>query len=140
MVPLHPPSCCCRLSCLPLPSLRSRRWKSLERTRLPELMGWVWKLFCSIVIYHTSPRCRGSSAQDGGVQAPREGERPDGGFQIRVSVAQGSIWGLTKFCGRLEHCVKVGFANSFCVAAVFLSRFMKCNGLKRLCKITSGEP
>lgn len=38
--------------------------------------------------------------QDGaGVQAPYEGEHPDGGFQIRVSDAQGSIWGLTKFCG-----------------------------------------
>lgn len=102
LVPLHPPSCCCRLSCLPLPLLR--RWKSLERTRLPELMGWVCKLFCSVVIYRTSPRCRGSSAQDdgGGSKHPVRGNAWMAGFKSGFQMLRAASGGLPNFVADLS--------------------------------------
>lgn len=36
--------------------------------------------------------------------------------------------------------MKIGFANSFCMAAVFLRSFMKRNDLKQLRKIKGEEP
>lgn len=62
------------------------------------------------------------------------------GFKSGFLDARASIWRLTKCCGLLEDRVKIGFANSFCMAAVFLRSFMKCNDLKQLRKVKGEEP